>query len=109
MTDLNLESADLQPLWISAGIVADKGSDLQQVKKALGELQRLTVAEEKGCIRFEVLQHQDEPERFTLWEGWVNESALQAHFKAKHTLAYLEQGYTDVSYIERLNPPVNRP
>ncbi len=89
-------------LWVSAGIEVNHGKPINEVRKALGALQHLTV-EEEGCIRFEVLQHNDSPERFTLWEQWVDEAALKAHFEAPHTLAYLEKDYTRVCYIEKLN------
>ncbi len=89
-------------LWVSAGIEINQGQSVREVREALASLQKVTVAEE-GCIRFEVLQHNDNPGRFTLWEQWVDEAALKSHFKAQHTLDYLAKEYTRVDYIEKLD------
>jgi quinol monooxygenase YgiN len=91
----------MSKLWISAGIELQDGADLNTVKSALNQLVIDTV-KEPGCIKFEILQQQDKPECFTLWECWVNDDALKAHFEAPHTLSYLENNYTKVNYIERL-------
>ncbi|WP_120497096.1 putative quinol monooxygenase [Kiloniella sp. EL199] len=91
----------MSKLWISAGIELQDGADLKATKKALCQLVEDTI-KEPGCITFEILQQQDKPECFTLWECWVNDDALTAHFEAPHTKAYLENNYTKVSYIERL-------
>ena len=88
-------------LWINAGLVTEEGLDTDQVKQALHALSEETV-KESGCVKFEVLQHQDNPSHFTLWEHWVNSDALSAHFEAEHTLAYLARNLTRVTYIEKL-------
>lgn len=92
-------------LWISAGLAVTEGTDPEVAYAALSVLVGRT-QQEPGCLRFELLRHQQTPGAFTLWEGWVNEAALQAHFQAEHTLAYLAREMTDVVYIERLEPPV---
>ncbi|BAJ02602.1 putative quinol monooxygenase [Shewanella violacea] len=88
-------------LWINAGLVSEVNQDTDEVRQALHALAASTV-EEAGCIKFEVLQHQDNPSRFTLWEHWVNSDALSAHFNTVHTLAYLDRNLTKVTYIEKL-------
>ncbi len=88
-------------LWISAGIELQDGADLQKTKNALSQLVEDTL-KEPGCIRFEILQQQDKPQCFTLWECWADDDALKAHFAAPHTKAYLAQDFTKVNYIERL-------
>ncbi len=88
-------------LWISAGIELQDGADLQKTKNALSQLVEDTL-KEPGCIRFEILQQQDKPQCFTLWECWTDDDALKAHFAAPHTKAYLAQDFTKVNYIERL-------
>ena len=88
-------------LWISAGLKVTTGNTPSDVKAALVALQQETV-KEHGCTHFDVLQHKDDPSRFTLWEEWINEDALQQHFQANHTKAYLAQLLTDVTYIEKL-------
>lgn len=92
----------MSELRVSAGLVVVDGHSADQVKRALFQLQQAT-AEEQGCIVFEVLQHNNEPNKFTLWERWVDQGALDAHFEASHTLDYLKHGYTDVVYIEKLH------
>ena len=47
-------------------------------------------------------QLKNNPSQFTLWEEWINEDALNQHFQAEHTKAYLAQSLTDVIYIEKL-------
>jgi len=91
----------MKKLWISAGLVTTQGHTAVEVKEAIRLLHSKTI-QEAGCIRFEVLQHQDEPNKFTLWEEWTSEAALQAHYDAPHTQAYFALSLTDVSYIEKL-------
>ncbi len=91
----------MKKLWISAGLVTTEGHNSAEVIKAIGLLHSKTI-QEPGCIRFEVLQHQDEPNKFTLWEEWTNEAALQAHYDSPHTQTYFAQSLTEVVYIERL-------
>ncbi len=90
-------------LWISAGLIADEEKSLNDVKQALSDL-RTSTLEEQGCIQFEIMQNKTSPNCFTLWEGWINEAALEAHFQTPHTQAYLTKELTTVKYIERLTP-----
>ncbi len=94
-------------LWVSAGLSVTEGTAPERACQALLQLAAQT-QQEPGCLRFELLQHQQSG-RFTLWEGWVNESALQAHYEAEHTQAYFAQALTEVSYLERLQPPMTGP
>jgi len=91
----------MSKLWISAGIEVTEGRDILQAKEALNQLAAVT-RQEPDNVKFEVLQHQDKPENFTLWECWNNDEALQKHFAAPHTLDYLAQEWTKVIYVERL-------
>ena len=88
-------------LWISAGLQVTAGNSPSDVRAALLTLQKETV-KEQGCIHFDLLQHENNPKQFTLWEEWINEDALNQHFQAEHTKAYLAQSLTDVTYIEKL-------
>jgi quinol monooxygenase YgiN len=88
-------------LWISAGLKATQEKPIQSIKQALIELQQMTI-QEPGCIQFDLLQHRDNPEQFTLWEEWINEAALTNHFQQPHTKSYLAQQLTEVVYIEKL-------
>lgn len=93
------------PLWISAGLVVTEGVDPELAYRELLQVVAQT-QQEPGCLRFELLRHQHNPTSFTLWEGWVDEAALQAHYAAPYTHAYLQKGYTGVRYLERLLSPV---
>lgn len=88
-------------LWISAGLKLSTGKSAHKVKEELKNLQRQTIKED-GCIFFDVLQDRDNPDRFTLWEEWINEEALKEHFNQAHTKAYLALSLTEVIYIEKL-------
>ncbi|MEH6448720.1 MAG: putative quinol monooxygenase [Oleispira sp.] len=88
-------------LWISAGLKVSKNKSAEQANEELQKLQQQTI-QEKGCIFFDVLQHKEDPNKFTLWEEWVNEDALKEHFNQAHTKTYLALLLTEVSYIEKL-------
>ncbi len=93
----------MDSLWINAEIVLTDGADLITAQTELRELMEKTKSE-PGCIEFQVLQNLEQPEHFTLWECWTGEDALEAHFNAPHTVAYLALGLTKVNSIERLGP-----
>jgi quinol monooxygenase YgiN len=88
-------------LWISAGLKVSANISAEKAKEELQVLQHQTI-KEKGCIFFDVLQHKEDPDLFTLWEEWINEEALKEHFNQAHTKAYLAQSLTEVRYIEKL-------
>lgn len=98
----------MSSLYLSAGIELNAGKDLDAAVKALNLLVENTRAE-PGCIRFEIIQQRDKPEQFTLWEIWVDDAALAAHFEYPHTKACLAHGFTKVNYVEKLNAMGNTP
>lgn len=55
-----------------------------------GILKTLAIASraEAGNVRFDVLQHRERANHFTLVETWENPAALEAHAAAAHTKAY---------------------
>lgn len=91
----------MSKLWVSAGLKTCSDKPLEYIQQALIKLQQATV-KEAGCITFDVLQHRDDPALFTLWEEWVDVDALSQHFQMPHTLEYLAQSLTEVTYIEKL-------
>lgn len=91
----------MDTLLVSAGLITSVGKSSSQALTQLKKLQAQTI-NEAGCIRFDLLQHRDNAQLFTLWEEWHSEQDLQQHFKATHTLEYLALGLTQVSYIEKL-------
>ncbi len=44
--------------------------------------------QEPGCIRFDVARSVDDPNRFVLWEWYVDARAAQAHKETPHYLAF---------------------
>jgi len=86
---------------VSAGLETCAGKSNAQALAELTQLQAHTI-NEAGCLRFDLLQHRDNPHLFTLWEEWRSEQALQQHFQATHTLEYLALQLTQVSYLEKL-------
>jgi quinol monooxygenase YgiN len=45
---------------------------------------------EPGIVRFDFLQHSDDPHRFTLWEVYRTEAAVEAHRATAHYAAWQE-------------------
>jgi autoinducer 2-degrading protein len=45
-------------------------------------------AQEPGCIRFDVAQSIDDPNRFALWEWYADADAAKAHKETPHYLAF---------------------
>lgn len=60
---------------------------------APGLLKRLAAAsrKERGCLRFDVLQHAMRANHFTIIEMWENQNALDAHAAAPHTKQYRDE------------------
>lgn len=64
--------------------------------EAVDEFAAVTVANsaasllEPGCLRFDVLQHEDDPTTFTLAEAYVDESAIAAHKETEHYRVWAE-------------------
>lgn len=39
---------------------------------------------ESGCIRYEMLENQEDPREFTFTEEWTDAGALATHFETEH-------------------------
>ena len=39
---------------------------------------------EQGCVNYDLHQHQDDPSRFVLYEGWKSPEALDQHMTLPH-------------------------
>ena len=90
-------------LWISAGIRTKLGASPETAAIELFKLQQQTL-HERGCQKFEIYQHNDESGKFTLWEQWDDQAALELHFTLPHTKAYLALDLTELVYIEKMHP-----
>jgi (4S)-4-hydroxy-5-phosphonooxypentane-2,3-dione isomerase len=47
--------------------------------------------DEPGCLRFEVIQDKDNPNRFYFYEVYRDEAALEAHRQTPHFKLYFEK------------------
>lgn len=86
---------------MTARIRLTAGTDADQARAAMAELERATQYE-PGCIMFRILEDTHVPGEFVLWESWRGRESLEAHFRAEHTLAYLEKNMTEVVSITEL-------
>lgn len=91
----------MQILWVSAGIELTETAEEKATCLELDRLRHHTISE-PGCLYFEIFRDQENPKRFTLWECWTGQEALDAHFQEPHTLDYLAKDLTRVVYVEKL-------
>ena len=47
---------------------------------------QLGALQEKGCVRFDVLQDAEDETRFTIYEAYIDEDAVKAHKTTPHYL-----------------------
>lgn len=47
-----------------------------------------SVNDEPGCLRFDVIQDSDDPNRIWLYEVYVDEAAFEAHRQAPHFIKW---------------------
>ena len=66
-----------------------KPENINQFIEATIENHRNSVRE-KGNLRFDVLQHRDNPAAFTLYEAYESDEAAAAHKKTAHYLKWRE-------------------
>ena len=60
-----------------------KPENIDQFIEATLENHRNSI-KEKGNLRFDVLQHRDDPSAFTLYEAYASDEAAAAHKKTAH-------------------------
>jgi quinol monooxygenase YgiN len=61
---------------------------IEEFERALLHNARESVARDRGCLRFDVSQHADDPMRWVLHEVYDTPDAHASHRKAPHFLAY---------------------
>ena len=61
-----------------------------QFIEAVVEDARSSVNNEPGCLRFDVIQDANDPNRIWLYEVYQNEAAFQTHLQAPHLLKFRE-------------------
>ena len=52
--------------------------------EAIGENSAASVRDEPGCLRFDVVQDDADPDHFFLYEIYADDAAFQAHRQAPH-------------------------
>ena len=60
-----------------------------RLRDELGVLARISRAD-AGCIRYDVLEEVDAPDRFVLCEEWVDEASLVDHNSRPHVARFVE-------------------
>jgi len=63
---------------------------LDEFERALLYNARESLARDPGCLRFDVSQHADDPQRWILHEVYTNPEAHAAHRQSTHFTAYNE-------------------
>jgi quinol monooxygenase YgiN len=69
-------------------LVTIKPELLGEFERALLQNARESVSHDRGCRRFDVSQHVDDPTRWVLHEVYDDADAHAAHRRAPHFLAY---------------------
>ena len=57
-------------------------------RKLLAQNASASFQNESGCLRFDVVETQNEAAAFTLYEVYADEAAFAAHLKTPHFLAF---------------------
>ena len=65
---------------------------LGEFKTAILENARLSVQRDPGCVRFDVLQQEDDPTRWFFYEVYEREQAWIDHRESAHFLAFKDVG-----------------
>ena len=68
---------------IIAPIQIKEGYKEQFIEEMIGDAVG-SVNDEPGCIRFDVIQDAEDPNRIWLYEVYVDEAAFEAHTQAPH-------------------------
>ena len=62
----------------------------EQYVKELIDVARGSVNDEPGCLRLDVIQDADEPNRVWVYEIFKDQAALDVHMKLPHFLKFLD-------------------
>ena len=65
----------------------DKAGELRELLIGLLEPTR----KESGCVEYEMLENRADPTEFAFVEEWINEAALNEHFRTEHILNALQK------------------
>jgi len=65
-----------------------KPGDADRFHAAIAENARKSVTEEAGCLQFDVVRAQDNPNRVLLYEVYADAAAFESHAKTAHVAAF---------------------
>lgn len=65
---------------------------IDEFKPAILKNAQLSVQRDPGCVRFDVLQQEDDPTRFYFYEVYEREQSWIDHRSSAHFLAFKEVG-----------------
>ena len=68
-----------------------KPEDADRFHGLIAENARASVANEPGCLQFDVVRPQDTPSRLFLYEVYADQAAFDAHIKMPHVAAFFAQ------------------
>jgi len=68
-----------------------KPEDAGRFHGLIAENARASVANEPGCLQFDVVRPQDSPNRLFLYEVYADQAAFDAHIKMPHVAAFFAQ------------------
>ena len=68
-------------IWVSVRVKPEKR---EQFLSVIEDDSICSVRDEPGCVRFDVLQDQSDPNRYYFYEVYHDEAAFQAHTQTPH-------------------------
>ncbi len=68
--------------------VTVRPESLEEFKAAILHNARQSVATDPGCLRFDVVQHYDDPTRWVFYEVYTDREAHAVHRESAHFRAY---------------------
>ena len=68
-------------IWVTVKVKPDKR---EQFLAAIEDDSICSVRDEPGCVRFDVLQDRNDPDRYYFYEVYKDEAAFQAHTETPH-------------------------
>ena len=75
-------------LYVVLVQVTVRAERLEEFERSLLHNARESVARDRGCLRFDVSQHVDDPTRWVLYEVYDAPESHLAHRQSPHFLAY---------------------
>lgn len=75
-------------IYVTAELKIKSEQDLKAAHQAIAQFCR-DMESEEGCLQATATFDANEPSRVLLWERYVNQAAIEAHFVMPHTQAFI--------------------